>query len=79
MQITVRREVCVGTTACIDQAPDTFELDKDGIVKVKDGFDLSKATEEAKKKIIEGAKACPVNALVIIDDHGNQLWPESKK
>ena len=76
MKITVLRDVCVGTTACIDLAPDAYELDGQGIVKLKDGFDLTKATEEAKLKALEGAKKCPVSALVVVDDSGKQIWPE---
>ena len=77
MQIKVLRDVCVGTTACVDLAPEAYELDNQGIVKIKDGFDLKKATEEAKKKALEGAKACPVKALTVFDDAGKQIWPEA--
>lgn len=76
MQIKILRDVCVGTTACIEQAPATYELDSQGIVKVKDGFDLKVATVEQKQKLLEGAKACPVKALIIIGDDGTQIWPE---
>jgi len=79
MQIKIQRDLCVGTTACVDQAPDTYELGSDSIVKIKDGFDLTKASEEQKLKLIEGAKSCPVKALVIIDDEGKQVWPEPDK
>ncbi len=78
MQIKVLREVCVGTTACIDMAGETYELDAEGIVKIKDGFSLAKATEEQKLKALEGAKKCPVNALIVTDDAGKQVWPEVK-
>jgi len=79
VQIKVLRDLCVGTTACIDMAPDVYELDGQGIVKIKDGFDISKASEEAKLKALEGAKQCPVKALVVIDDNGKQVWPEPAK
>ncbi len=79
MQIKIQRDKCVGTTACIDQAPAVFELDSEGIVKIKDGFDITKATEETKKKILEGAMACPVDALVIIGDDGKQIEPPPAK
>lgn len=78
MQIKIQRDVCVGTTACIDMAPETYQLDSSGIVKIMDGFDLTKASTEQKQKALEGAKACPVNALTIIDDDGKQIWPEAK-
>lgn len=77
MQIKILRDVCVGTTACLEQAPDTYELDSQSIVKIKDGFDITKATEEQRLKALEGAKKCPVGALVITDDSGKQIWPET--
>lgn len=79
MQIKIQRDLCVGTTACIDMAPETYQLDAGGIVKIMDGFDIAKATAEQKQKALEGAKACPVKALIIIDDDGKQIWPADAK
>lgn len=82
MQIKIIREgehACVGTTACIDLAPEAYELDKEGIAKIKDGFEIAKATEEQKKKILEGAMSCPQRAIIVVDDNGKQIWPEAGK
>ena len=75
MQIKIDRTKCVGTTACIDNAPSVFELDSQSIAKIKDGFDITKADAETKQKIIEAAKSCPTLALTAIDDAGKQIWP----
>lgn len=51
--------------------------DKEGWVELADiaGYD---AKEEAKmrKTVLESAKNCPFNAIVVEDDEGKVIWPE---
>ncbi len=77
MKISILRDLCVGTAACLDLAPETYELDNEGKAIISKSFDLSKATEEQKQKALEGAKACPTKAIIVTDDSGKQIWPES--
>jgi ferredoxin len=52
-------EGCISCNACIDAAPDVFELDDNDLCVVKAGADLS-ANEDAIK---EAAESCPVEAI----------------
>ncbi len=51
---------------------------EDGLVKVEDLLSpegtLSK--EEMQALVLESAKICPFNAIIVYDDAGNQIWPE---
>lgn len=57
MKITVDREKCNSHAACVQLAPGTFHLDKEGIAVVV-GQDAPHIVERA-------ARACPVDAIQI--------------
>lgn len=68
-QIIVNRELCASNAECVSLAPAVFELDDEELCVVLD-------PEGAKeKRILLAAKACPVDAITIIDESGEQLWP----
>ena len=69
--IVVDRDVCIGAATCITLANDVFELDKEQKVKVIDANAIS------LDKILESAQNCPVDAIRVIDQEGNTLWPAS--
>lgn len=66
----VDRTLCIGSASCVVIAPKVFELDEEGkaIVLTVDG-----ANDET---ILEAARSCPVNAIIVKDKDGNQLWPK---
>ncbi len=70
MKIVVDRNVCISAADCVAIAPNTFELDEEGKVCVKDPKGHDKDT------ILEAAKACPVACIYVFDDDGKQIWPE---
>lgn len=86
-KIKVDQSLCIGSGSCVDVAPDAFMLDKEGksVVKKKDGTTTSdfvsfEDINDSEQNIMNSAKVCPVNAIVIIevDDDGNeirQVWP----
>jgi ferredoxin len=60
---------CIGAANCVKFAPETWELDSDGIAKqLKKDF-----TDEEKEKNIEAAKSCPTNAIEIFDEKGKKI------
>lgn len=59
MKITVDRKKCNSHAACVQLAPATFHLDKEGIAVVV-GQDERTIVERA-------ARACPVDAITIKD------------
>ncbi len=70
VRIKIINDKCISAAVCIIQAPNTFDLDEDGIAFVKEGdWDEAQA-------IIKGARACPTTAIIIEDLQGNQLYPQ---
>ena len=68
--VLIDRLICVGFEDCVEAARDTFEMDADGIAVFREG---SEATDRAV--VMEAARSCPVDAIVILDPDGNQLHP----
>ena len=54
---------CEGYANCVDAAPDTYDIDDDGVVVLL----REEITEEERPRIEEAARSCPVNALTIED------------
>jgi ferredoxin len=69
--IKVINEKCISAGTCIIKAPETFDLDDEGIVYAKEG------TWNEAVDIIEGAKACPTTAIIVEDLDGNQIYPKA--
>jgi ferredoxin len=69
--IHVDRDLCIGTTQCVDVAAKTFTLDKEGISSI-----LNTAEQEEEKLIIEAAQGCPMNAIFITDKDGKPIYPK---
>jgi ferredoxin len=68
-QIIVNRELCASNAECVSLAPEVFELDDEDICIVID-------PEGAKdKRILLAARACPVDAITLIDGTGERVWP----
>jgi len=69
MQIRIRRSECCGNAECVEIAPDVFALDSKQKVTV---LDPEAATQEV---LIEAAEACPCQAIEILDNEGNPIFP----
>ena len=54
---------CQGYANCVDAAPDTYDIDDDGVVVLL----REEISDEEKPRIEEAARSCPVNALTIED------------
>jgi len=68
-RILVNRELCESNAECVSLAPSVFELDDEELCVVID-------PEGAKsKRILDAARACPTDAITLIDDEGEQVWP----
>ena len=70
--VTVRidRTLCVAFEVCIDLAPTVFVFDDEGIVTF-----TRTETDVAREHLIEACRACPVDALVVIDEAGTEIVP----
>ena len=68
--IKIERSTCIGSKNCIKAAPNLFELDDEQICSFKDN------TEGIEQElIVEACSVCPVNALFVDDQEGNQMVP----
>jgi ferredoxin len=69
MRIEVDRELCISVASCVAIAPNTFELDDQGIAIIKN------PTGDDAKTILQSAQSCPVNAIRLFDDQNKQIHP----
>lgn len=69
LKITVDEDECIGCGECVDIAPNTFEVNDDDMAEVKDPGGDDEDT------IVEAAKGCPVEAIIVTDEDGTQLAP----
>lgn len=82
MRVRVDRELCIGAASCIALLPEVFELDEEGkaVMKKTAGGKTSEWTQYQElsaeaKLILEAARSCPTNAIIIEDDNGKQIYP----
>ncbi len=69
-RIKIDRNLCIGAGTCVVLAENTFELDDELIAIIKKSD--KKDTDE---DILASAKSCPVLAIILAGEDGNQLYP----
>jgi ferredoxin len=67
--IEVDRHLCYGFGDCVDSAPAVFALDDEDVSVVIDP-DAAPLDD-----IVEAAQNCPVDAIVLIGEDGEQIYP----
>jgi ferredoxin len=70
LTVRIDRLVCVGFEDCVVRAPTVFRLDGDGIAIFTES-----AGPVDPDQLIEACRACPVDALTVIDSDGKTLVP----
>lgn len=55
---------CQGYANCVDAAPDTYDIDDDGVVVLL----KEHIADDERSRIEEAARSCPVSALMIEDE-----------
>lgn len=70
LTIRIDRLLCVGFGDCIEAAPEAFEFDDEGIVTFRDT-----AGDVERERLIHACDVCPVDALSVFDEQGEQLVP----
>lgn len=71
-KVVVNKDLCIGSASCVAIAPDVFDLDEDGKAVVKEGASLADV-----QAVLDAAKSCPVDAIVVYDVDNRQIWPET--
>ena len=69
MKVRVDRELCIGAGNCVAAAPTVFKLDKNNKAVVLKPESVDDDT------LMNAAESCPVDAIIIEDNDGNQLYP----
>ena len=69
--IEVIRDACITAETCVVEAPNTFELDDEGIAII-----LNPQGDD-DDAVFAAAEGCPTEAVVLKDKAtGAQVWPE---
>lgn len=71
--IRIDRHLCVGFGDCIDEAAALFELDEENIVRFIGADSGDGAAHE--QDALRACSACPVDALIALDETGAQVAP----
>jgi ferredoxin len=71
-RVSVDRAKCFSHEQCVATAPAVFSLDTEHISTVGD---LHAADDET---LLAAARACPMQAILIFDAAGQQLYPEPR-
>lgn len=68
-KVVVDRDLCIGAAPCVTVAPGVFQLDEENKAYVVDQNGADAET------ILLAAQACPVQAIIIYDENGSQVYP----
>ena len=69
MKVIIERDLCQGIGNCVAIAPGVFTLDKQNKAVATNIESIS------QEKIREAAESCPLDAIVLQDDEGEQIYP----
>jgi len=69
LKVRIDRDQCIGVGNCVAAAPTVFKLDKSNKAVILKPESVDDDT------LMSAAESCPVNAIIIEDDDGNQLYP----
>ena len=69
MKIKIDQELCGSVASCVAIAGKTFELDENGLARVKEG------EHDSDADIIAAAESCPTKAIYLYDDEAKQIFP----
>ncbi len=68
MKARVDPRVCIGSSNCVESAPEAYEMDERGVAAVVGGG----ASDDA---LLVGARGCPVGAIEVFDETGRRIFP----
>lgn len=69
LTVTIDRRLCVGFGDCIEEAPEAFEFDEEGIAILTDPAAVE------RERLLRACETCPVDAITVTDEDGRQLVP----
>jgi ferredoxin len=69
LKVVIERSLCVGFAQCIDESEEAFRLDDDEVAV------FAQPEQLGREQLIAACRACPVEAIRVIDGAGTQLAP----
>jgi ferredoxin len=69
MKVRIERDLCSGIGNCVVIAPTVFKLDDQNKAVLLEPGSVASDT------LLEAAENCPMEAIIVEDDDGNQLYP----
>jgi ferredoxin len=69
VKVVIDRSLCVGFAQCLDVSDVAFRLGDDDIVEFEAPAEVDRET------LLAACKACPVEALRVLDHNGAQIVP----
>ena len=70
--VRIERDLCIGSGNCVNLAPEVFELDEQNLVSFTEEGEASSVERE---RLEEACVLCPVDALLVYDEEGEQVVP----
>ncbi len=70
LTVRIDRSLCVGFGDCVTEAPEAFQLDDEDIAVFGE-----RADGVTRGKLLKACESCPVDALSVSDESGEQLVP----
>ncbi len=64
-RVEIDEAICAGTSNCVEDAPDAYEIGPNGLARLKD-------SHLAASMLLVGAQACPVMAIRLFHPVTNQ-------
>lgn len=70
LTVRIDHSLCVGFAQCMDESEVAFRMaDEDDVVS------FGRPEDETRERLLQACRACPVEALVVLDANGNQVVP----
>jgi ferredoxin len=69
-KIRIDRGLCTGYAECVGLAPEVFRLGEDNVSMVVD------PEGAADERSLDAARACPVDAITLVDEFEDVVWPQ---
>jgi ferredoxin len=68
LRVEIDPKRCIGSSNCMEEAPDVFLVSEAGLATLLPGA-------HPEEELLRGARACPVDAIRVIDDTGRVRHP----
>jgi ferredoxin len=69
LRVRIDRTLCVGFGDCVKESPEAFVLDEESVVV------FAAPDSVARETLLRACDSCPVDALTVWDEGGEQIVP----